>query len=234
MARQLAEGLWMLDLGLMPPIATNGYLIDDGDAVTLIDPGLMWNRPSLGSELAAAGYGVEDLTRVLVTHYDLDHSGGLRALTGYDGPVYMGAEDVALATRAADPDLLHPKGLFHRVARRFYGLPDGLDVREVGDGDVVGKFRAYHTPGHNPGHTIFVHESGVAFLGDLVWESDGELTPPFWLDSYDMRAVRESIRDAAERVQNFEIAAIAHGSPLTSDGDDALRSLARRLADEDR
>ena len=31
---RLAEGVWLLDLGLVPPLATNGFLVDDG-TVTL-------------------------------------------------------------------------------------------------------------------------------------------------------------------------------------------------------
>jgi glyoxylase-like metal-dependent hydrolase (beta-lactamase superfamily II) len=230
MATALSEDLWLLDLGLVPPLATNGYLLDDGDEVTLVDPGLPWNRPSIGDELASIGYELDDVSQVIVTHYDLDHAGGLRAFSEFDGPVYMGAADVALATGEDDPSLFHHKGLVHRAVRGLYGLPDGLDVRSVEDGDTLGGFTAYHTPGHNPGHTVYRHESGVAFLGDLVWEEGGELTPPFWLDSYDMRAVRESIRDVAERLPAFEVAAMAHGTPLTTDGDEAVGRLARDLA----
>jgi len=222
MARQLRDGVWLLDLGLIPPFATNGYLVDDGD-VTLVDPGLPVNRPAVRAELGAVGYAVGDLDRVLVTHFDLDHSGGLRGLTGdFDGPVYMGAEDLAIATGKTDPKRRHHKGLFHTLVRRLFPLPDEFAYHSVVDGDVVGQFTVYHTPGHNPGHVVFVHDSGVAFLGDLVWEENGRLTPPFWLDSYDMRGVRESIRDLADRAPPFNVAAMAHGDPITDGGREAL------------
>ncbi|WP_436906533.1 MBL fold metallo-hydrolase [Halosimplex marinum] len=229
MPTELADGVWLLDIGLVPPFATNGYLVDDG-TVTLIDPGLPWNRPSLGSELGEIGYEVGDVDRVFLTHYDIDHTGGLRALDGaFDGPVYIGADDLALGSGESDPKLLHHKGLFHRIARRIYPLPAHMDIRGVEDGEQIGRFTAYHTPGHNPGHTVFVHDSGVAFLGDLLWEDDGRLTPPFWLDSYDMRALTESIRDLSERVPPFEVAAMGHGTPLVSDGRRALLECAARL-----
>lgn len=229
MPRRLREGLWLLDLGLIPPFATNGYLLHDG-TVTLVDPGLPWNRPTVRNELAAAGYALSDLDRVLVTHYDLDHAGALGALgPEFDGPVYMGAADVALARRQSHPPLAHHKGLFHRAVRRLFPLPAGMDVRPVSDGDAVDGFTAYHTPGHNPGHTVFVHESGIAFLGDLVWGPEEGLRTPFRGDSYDMADIRASIVDFVDRAPPFAVAAMAHGEPRLTDGRDALVELADRL-----
>ena len=86
MPRRLTGGVWLLDLGLVEPVDAYAYLVDDtgaaGDGtVTLVDTGLFLNRPTLDDELAAAGegYTLADIDRVLVTHYDLDHVGGLRA-----------------------------------------------------------------------------------------------------------------------------------------------------------
>ena len=229
MAEKLREGVWLLDLGLVTPFASNSFLVDDGD-VTLIDTGLWWNRPSIRDELADAGYGPGDLDRVLVTHYDLDHVGGLkRLLPEFDGPVYLGRPDYDFLQHENHPAWAHHKGLFHRATRRLFPLPREMDVRPVDDGDRVGNFTVYLTPGHNPGHAVYVHDSGVALLGDLVWEDDGRLTPPFWLDSYDMRELRESICDLAERSTEFDVAAMGHGDPIRTGGYDALLCLAEGL-----
>jgi glyoxylase-like metal-dependent hydrolase (beta-lactamase superfamily II) len=230
MAVQLREGLWLLELGFMPPLASNAYLLDvDGD-VTLVDAGLPRNWPTLRGELADAGYDVADLDRVLVTHYDLDHVGGLARLRPeFDGPVYVGRDDLRLVRGEDDPSMRHHKGAFHRVARLLYPLPAGLDVRPIGDGETVAGFTAFHTPGHNPGHTVYVHESGVAFLGDLVWEEDAELTTPIWFDSYDLRELDDSIRGLVDRAPSFEVAAMGHGDPILSGGYAALVALADRL-----
>lgn len=247
MARQLADGVWLLELGLVPPLATNAYLVDDtigslfgdrgaaadggdgasgDDGITLVDAGLFWNLQSIRDELAEAGYTIEDIDRVLLTHYDLDHTTGLNRIADeLTAPVYLGAEDARLLDGDHDPNAFHHKGLFHRIARKVAPLPDGLTVEPVEDGDRVGRFTAHHTPGHNPGHTVYVHDDGAAFLGDLVWEEDGELTPPFWLDSYDMRELRESIRRLGDRTDDFELACMGHGTPVTSDGGVAIKQL---------
>ena len=244
MAQQVAAGVWLLDLGFVPPLATNAYLVDDtersfdesgaGTGVTLVDTGLRWNRRSLRSELAAAGYTLADVDRVLLTHYDLDHTWGLSGIAGeMSSPVYIGAADGRLAAGDDDPPLLHHKGLFHRVARRVAPLPDDVTVEYVEDGDRIGRFTAYHTPGHNPGHTVYVHEGlDAAFLGDLVWGENGGLTIPVWFDSYDVAEIRESVRWFAAESPPFELACVGHGDPVREGGDAALRALADRVEEE--
>jgi hypothetical protein len=50
--------------------------------------------------------GLEDLDRVLITHYDLDHVGGLRRLgADIDCPVYVGRDDLRLVRGDDDPSL---------------------------------------------------------------------------------------------------------------------------------
>lgn len=229
MVERLADGIWRLELGVTPPLASSAYLVDeggDGDDLTLIDAGLPRNRPSITRELERTGHAVADLDRLLLTHYDPDHVGGVSELS-FDGPVYLGAEDVQVLTDEWTPPLFHHKGAFHRVVRRL--LPLDRQPDRVRDGDRIGGFTAYHTPGHTPGHTVYVNESvDAAFLGDLVGVEDGELAPPFWLDTYDMHAVRESVRRLARRVPEFEYACLGHGTVL-SDGYGRLQALADRL-----
>jgi len=227
---ELADGVWWFRLGWYPPLRQNGYLVDDGD-VTLVDVGLPWNAGQLVDFLGRAGYALADVDRVLVTHYDLDHVGAALALADeLAAPVYIGTGDLALASGERTPPLAHHKGAFHRGLRRLYPLPGGLDVRAVEEGDAVGGFVAHVTPGHNPGHVVYVHEGlAAAFLGDLVWEDDGALTTPIWLDSYDMAELADSVRALAGRVGPFELACMGHGRPLTTGGAAALAALADRL-----
>ena len=230
MAERLAPGIWLLDLGWFPPLGANAYLVDDGE-LTLVDAGLPFNARRIRREIAATGYAPTDVDRVLVTHYDLDHVGGLaRLVPDLDAPVYLGTSDYRLVAGEWDPPWLHHKGLFHRVARRAYSLPAALNYQPVADGERIGGFRAHHTPGHNPGHTAYLHgDLGLALLGDLVWEDDGRLTTPVWLDSYDMGVLRQSVRRLADEGGPFEIACMGHGRPLRAGGDDALRDLAARV-----
>jgi glyoxylase-like metal-dependent hydrolase (beta-lactamase superfamily II) len=96
----------------------------------------------------------------------------------------------------------------------------------VADGETVGSFTAYHTPGHTPGHVAYVSEElDVALLGDLVRERRGALVHSPWLMSYDAEAVRRSVRRLVERGPAFSAACLGHGHPLREGGSAALSRL---------
>ncbi|MGQ3329525.1 MBL fold metallo-hydrolase [Halorubrum sp. FL23] len=224
MATELAAGVWRFELR-----GVSAYLVDD-DVLTLVDAGTPWDEASIREGFADTSVEVADVERVLLTHYDLDHVGTLAALTPeLDATVYAGAFDAAILRGERSPPLRNHKGAFQRLAGVFTTLPD-LDVKAVADGERLGSFTAYHTPGHTPGHVAYVSETlGVALLGDLVSESDGDLDPSEWILSYDTGRVLESIRELADRAPPFEIAGVGHGDPITSGGSDALAALARRI-----
>lgn len=226
MPRRVADGVHLLEVSWPEPVGANAYLVDDGD-LTLVDAGLPVPRRSLSSEIARVGHDTADLDRVLLTHYDVDHVGGLARLD-VEAPVFLGAADHRLVRRSWSPQWTHHKGAFHRLARRVYSL-SGADLRTVEDGDRIGGFRAIHTPGHNPGHTVYVHDGlETAMLGDLVWESDGTFVSPPWLDSYDTDRIADSI--ARVTAESFAHGCVGHGEPVSPDAAAALDRLAAEVA----
>jgi glyoxylase-like metal-dependent hydrolase (beta-lactamase superfamily II) len=227
MARSVTGVVTLLEVAWPEPIGANAYLVDDGD-LTLVDAGVPIPRRSLASEIRDAGHAVSEIDRVLVTHYDIDHVGGL-ARVDLDVPVHLGEADHRLVRRTWSPPWRHHKGVFHRLARRVYSL-SGTDLRALGDGERIGGFRVRHAPGHNPGHVVFLHDSGAAMLGDLVWNTDRGFVSPPWLDSYDTDQMVESIARIAEC--SFEAACVGHGAPVASGGGRRLRRLAAELADD--
>lgn len=230
MADRIAPGITRLDLGFRAPLGSTAYLVDDGD-LTLVDAGMPINATRIGTAIADVGYAIGEIDRVLITHYDLDHIGGLaRLVPDLDVPVYMGRRDLDLLSGSHDPPLFHHKGLFHRAVRAVYSPPASLSYHPVVNGDRIGGFEAFHTPGHNPGHTVYVHaELSAAFLGDLVWGEDGGLTIPLRFDSYDMDEIRESIRRFVAESPPFEVACVAHGDPVLEGGYEVLQTLAEGI-----
>jgi glyoxylase-like metal-dependent hydrolase (beta-lactamase superfamily II) len=227
MAERIAPGIVRLDLGFRAPLGATAYLVEDDD-LTLVDAGMPINATRVRTAIGGAGYAIGAIDRVLITHYDLDHIGGLARLTpDLDAPVYLGRRDLDLLGGGYDPPILHHKGLFHRAVRAVYRPPASLSYRALVNGERIGGFEAFHTPGHNPGHMAYVHEGlDAAFLGDLVWGEDGGLTIPVWFDSYDMDEVRESVRRFAAESPPFGAACVAHGEPVLEGGYEMLRALA--------
>jgi glyoxylase-like metal-dependent hydrolase (beta-lactamase superfamily II) len=221
MVTELTERVWQLELR-----GVNAYLVDD-DVLTLVDAGTPFDEDTIRTGVIETGHEVGDIERVLLTHYDVDHVGALAGLEpDLDAPVYAGAADGEMLCGERSPPLTNHKGALQRALGLVVTEPS-LSVRAVADGQTVGSFTAYHTPGHTPGHVAFVSDDlGVGLLGDLVRESNGALEPSGWVINYDTGAVRDSIRSLADRAPAFEVACVGHGAPLTAGGHDALTSLA--------
>ena len=223
MVSPLADDVWWYDL-----TGTNAYLVDDG-ALTLVDTGTRFHASALIGGLRDAGFELRDLDRIRVTHYDVDHVGGLSAFDGVDVTIYVGATDAPFVTGERKAPLSNHKGLIQRLGRPLISPPDN-PVEPLEDGDTVGTFTVYETPGHTPGHVCYVSEElGVGLLGDLVSESDGDLNPSGWVISYDTDAVETSVRSLAARTPPFEVACVGHGDPLSTGGSEALKRAAATL-----
>ncbi|MFB6129232.1 MAG: MBL fold metallo-hydrolase [Salinigranum sp.] len=223
-ARRVGRGVWRLSLR-----GVNAYLCElDGGGVALVDAGNPWDAGRIREGLRSAGFAPADVRFVLLTHYDLDHVGGLAALS-LDAPVYAGEPDGDYLLRRDAPTLRNHKGALQRLFQLLVPTPPN-EIRPVADGQDVEGFTAYRTPGHSPGHTAYVDgERGVAFLGDMVTGGDGDLDPSPWAVCYDTGENRRSVRELSARAPDFAVAAMGHGDPLATGGGDALRRLARRL-----
>ncbi|KAB1194747.1 MBL fold metallo-hydrolase [Haloferax sp. MBLA0076] len=215
----------------------NAYLVvdsassrEDGDEVVLVDAGMPWDRRRLLGGLADAGLDAGDIDRVLLTHYDLDHVGTLATLGLRDDvPIHVAEPDASHLTGQSKPPLRSHKGAFQRLTAPFFDRPTN-PVEVVEDGDEVGGFVAYRTPGHTPGHTAFVHgRLGVAFVGDMVRASGEKLAPMPWVVAADATENRRSIREFAARCPPVDVVAMGHGDPVLEHGYGALKRLADRV-----
>lgn len=224
MVTRLADGVWWVDLP-----GVNAYIVDDDGVLTLVDAGFPWSSETLAAAITDVGEAISGVERVLVTHYDIDHIGGLGALAGLDAPVYINRIDAPYLLREEKPGLTNRKELSQRVLD-WLRSPVTLPVERIEDGDTVGSFTAYHTGGHTAGHTVFVSESlSVAFLGDVVRESDGSLEPSPWIITHDYVENMAAVPELVEELPSFEVAAPGHGVPFAERGDQHLTDCAERL-----
>ncbi|ELY27575.1 metallo-beta-lactamase superfamily protein [Haloferax volcanii DS2] len=167
---------------------------------------------------------------MLVTHFDLDHVGTLASLSLRDDvPIHLAEPDASHLTGASKPSPRSLKGVAQRALAAFVERPTNpVDV--VRDGDELGGFVAYRTPGHTPGHTAFVHEDhGVGFVGDQVRESNGSLGLLPGFIATDAAENRRSVRAFAARCPPVDVVAVGHGEPVTEYGYGALKRLADKL-----
>lgn len=210
------------------------YLVESSEGPHLVDAGTPFSADQVRGAAGELGYGLHEIERVLITHFDLDHAGSLSKLDGELAcPVHVGTLDADFVNGTKKPPLTNHKGAIQRAMGLLYSPPD-LEIRPVEGGDEIGPFEAVSTPGHTPGHTAYVagEEDGhgsAAFLGDLVKSSAGSLETITGLLSYDGDRVKESIKAMAERGFDFDAACPGHGEPLRTGGSGALEELAERL-----
>lgn len=105
---------------------------------------------------------------LLITHGHLDHILGVHQIVDqFDIPVYAERLEVDAIDRGLAP---YPTKE-HKLAGCFKEFDDSV-LEQAG-------LKAYVTPGHSPGHTIFYHEKdGVLIVGDLFTTTDKQLLPP--------------------------------------------------------
>lgn len=236
MPTQLTDRCWLVKLR-----GVNAYLVedlpdgvedpsesDDEYVLTLVDAGTPLDADRLKRAIRETGHALADVERVLVTHYDVDHVGALSRLA-LDATVYAADPDASYLAGRDRPPVRSHKGALQRAFAPLLGVPE-LPIETVADGDRVGSFTVYRTPGHTQGHVAYVSGAlSLAFVGDLVMERDGDLTPSPWALSYDTGAVRESIHDLADREPAVEVLGMGHGVPFVREGSVRLARLGQTI-----
>jgi glyoxylase-like metal-dependent hydrolase (beta-lactamase superfamily II) len=138
----------------------NCYLVVDEatSRAVIVDPGAEGER--IASLVRSSG---ATLDAIWLTHAHVDHLGGIAAVRRvWDVPIHMHPADAPLYEHAA-------------AQAAYYGLPfenpPPVDVA-LADGDALSLgdsgFEVLHTPGHAPGHCVFVG-GGVMLAGDLLF-----------------------------------------------------------------
>ncbi len=126
----------------------------------VIDPG--GDLDHLRAALRQEAITVE---KVLLTHAHLDHAGGARVLADELGVPIEGPHREDAFWLEAMPE-----------QSRMFGFPETVAFTpdrwlEHGDKVTFGgeSLAVLHCPGHTPGHVVFHHADGIAFVGDVLF-----------------------------------------------------------------
>ena len=213
---------------LADPVETshNGFLINTGTRLVLIDPGAgTLLGPSMGdlvNNLRAAGYRPEQVDEIYITHLHTDHAGGLVAegqrafpnailrIDKRDTDYWLSESNMRAAPDAA-------KRFFQAAMASVapYIQAGKLKVFE-GSSDLVPGIRAQSAYGHTPGHTMYVVESKgekLVLWGDLAHVAAVQLDDPSVTIGYDVdstAAAREHALVFADAAKSGYLIAGAH------------------------
>jgi glyoxylase-like metal-dependent hydrolase (beta-lactamase superfamily II) len=154
------------------PRSVASYMFEHSGGVAIVESGPGSTLGALEAALKTHGYGIHNITHVLLTHIHLDHAGA----SGY--LAQQGAQ--ILVHPVGAPHLLNPEKLVASATRIYGELMDKLwgemlpvpfekltilqDQEEVVIGDL--HFVALNTPGHAEHHYCYLFED-LCLSGDV-------------------------------------------------------------------
>ncbi len=210
-------------------VSINAFLINTGEKIILLDSGSgELFGPNYGGRLAsslrAAGYAPEQISDILLTHIHNDHSGGLSIqgkmvfpnaiihVNKLDTDYWLDKERMEKADTVA---LSSNKKSFINAQKVLAPYLSAGKMHPFTEGkELFPGLQCIPTPGHTPGHTIYVLESDgskLVFWGDLIHVGGVQFADPAIPDGFDVDkekgiAQRERLyREAA--AQGYLIAA---------------------------
>ena len=160
-------------------------LVEDGDALTVVDTGYPGDADRLDASVRALGREPGDVAAVLVTHWHVDHVGSVVRWSGRHGvPVLVHPDERAnamgerhesatpldVARRAWRPrTALWATRITRAGATAHPTLPDVGTWDGDGPLDLPGGPVPVHTPGHTSGHAVYLFPAaGVVATGDAL------------------------------------------------------------------
>lgn len=217
--KKIADGIAMLDLTMDAhghQMVIHPTLLWDDEQVILVDTGMPGQLAAIQSEMAQAGVAFSRLTKVILTHQDMDHIGGL--------PDILNAAKDPIEVLAHELDKPYIEGEKRMIkSAPDATVPTATVQRTLADGEVLpyfGGLSVIFTPGHTPGHISLYHQPTKTLItGDAIVSEDGRLLGPNEQFTPDLPEALRSIKKFAD----FDVdTAICYHGGLCTDGVNAF------------
>lgn len=219
----------LLDKGFQKdvvPTSVDGYLINTGSKLVLVDTGAgNLFGPTVGNlvaNLKASGYQPEQVDEIYITHMHGDHVGGLAAdgklvfpnaivrADQHDADFWLSKENLDKAPEAM-------KGFFQGAQASLNPYVSAGKFKAFdGETDLVPGVRAIAARGHTPGHSIYAVESKgrkLVLWGDLMHVAAVQFPQPQITISFDTDSKSAAIQRKkayAEAAKEGYLVAAAH------------------------
>jgi glyoxylase-like metal-dependent hydrolase (beta-lactamase superfamily II) len=215
---------------LKAPVETsvNGYLVNTGKKLVLIDTGAAGLfGPTLGqlvANLKASGYQPEQVDEIYITHMHADHVGGLMA---GDKMVFPNATvradmregDFWLDKAKMEAAPADAKSFFQGAMASLNAYVAAGKLKPFdGDTELMPGIRAIAARGHTPGHSIFMVESQgerMVMWGDLMHAAAVQFVDPsitIAFDSDPKAAAPSRLKNYADAAAKGYYVAVTHVS----------------------
>ena len=199
---RIANNVEMLEIkseqGTLYPI-----LVWDDNDVVLVDTGMPGQLDLLKQQITNAGFAVEQITKIIFTHQDIDHIGCGKEIIELSSNVETLAHSVETSyidgkqppIKLASMDKSHP---FYPQFKAGFDNRRISISKELHDGDILpycGGIEVIHTPGHTPGHiSLLLKDSNILIAGDAANIQDGQVIGANPQHTQDMLQAEKSFR----------------------------------------
>jgi len=224
---KLSNNIELLEIGNS---RVNLVLTWDEKNLVLIDTGFPGQTDDIVKAVKNAGFSVEALTHIIITHQDWDHIGCLtnlqrlapsaKIIAHEEEAAYIDGRKtpIKLAAKLEQYDSL-PQDQRERCdqQKEFYGSQSISITETVSDGSILpicGGIEVVHTPGHTPGHImLYLQESCIMVCGDGANIANGQITEPNPVHTYDMPLALLSL----EKMKSYDMSGIVayHGGYIS-------------------
>lgn len=209
------------------PFVVHPTLFWDDNDVILVDTGVPGQIELIRSVLEQESIPLEKLTKIIITHHDLDHIGSLpELLNASQGRIQVLAHENAVPYLAGEAPLVKSGILVPSVK---------VDVT-LKDGDILpyaGGIQVVFTPGHCPDHISLYHvPSKTLIAGDALTSHEGVLQSFNPMFTPDQRTALQSIA----KLQELDIKKVItfHGGVCEGNIKERLEEILETTTLEDR
>jgi glyoxylase-like metal-dependent hydrolase (beta-lactamase superfamily II) len=216
---KVANGIEMLDLTANLALGADVIhptLIWDNDTVILVDAGLPGQLSQFRDAMEKAGIPFDKLSKVIITHHDMDHIGSLSSilkespkkidvLAHEEERPYIQAEQPPIRLTQMEAQLnslsgergQQMKALYENLKANYKNFKVNVD-KTVTDGEELpycGGITVIYTPGHTPGHiSLYLKQSKTLIAGDVLNVNDQMLVPAPPFTIFDKDSAIQSLK----------------------------------------
>lgn len=208
-------------------------VIADDKEMVLVDCGMTNSYDMIKDAMAKKGLDIQKLTKVIITHQDLDHMGslaeikrnvkGVQILASEEEAKHISGKEEFIRVQNVDKII---DSVDEAKKKELQAYKDRIKAVETVDVDVfvkngdtfpiAGGIEIIETPGHLPGHiSVLIKEKKALVTGDALAIMDGELIPSNPQFTLDMAKAKESIKN----LLNYDIEELIcyHGGVFNDD-----------------
>jgi glyoxylase-like metal-dependent hydrolase (beta-lactamase superfamily II) len=159
-------------------------------------------RTTLNAQLMASGYRPAQVTHLALSHYHWDHTANANAFARATWLVRQSERDAMFADKPLGTATPTTYGAL-KTSKTIIVTADEHDV--FGDGAVILKSAAGHTPGHQVLYVKLAKTGGVVLSGDLYHypqERTMNRLPTFEFNEEQTRAARKAVEELLARTKS--------------------------------